>query len=163
MLPTDLTVSAIVEMDGRFLVWEERASGVTVIRQPGGHIAPGESPQQAVVREALEKTRCSVEISQLIGTYLWIQPQTRQQFLRIIFAAELRDEDLSRQVDSGIHAIHWYAINELKRRKKDLCSPVLLRSIEDYLGGQRQSDGWLGRLAPVQQNVSEILANARLV
>lgn len=31
MLPTDLTVSAVVEQDGRYLVVEERASGVVVL------------------------------------------------------------------------------------------------------------------------------------
>ena len=46
---TDLTVSAVVERDGRFLIVEERSSGVVVMNHPGGHIESGESPEQAVV------------------------------------------------------------------------------------------------------------------
>jgi hypothetical protein len=48
VLPTDLTVSAVVEQDGRYLIVEERASGVVVVTQPGGHIETDESPEQAV-------------------------------------------------------------------------------------------------------------------
>ena len=52
MLPTDLTVSAVVEQDGHFLIVEERASGVIVLNQPGGHIESGESPEEAVAGAA---------------------------------------------------------------------------------------------------------------
>jgi len=60
VLPTDLTVAAVVPKDGRYLMVEERASGVVVVAQPGGHIWAGESPEQAVIRETLEETRCTV-------------------------------------------------------------------------------------------------------
>ena len=91
MYPTDLTVSAVVENDGRYLLVEEHAMGQVVLNQPGGHIEAGESPEEAVVREALEETGCDVACGELIGVYLWIHPQTRQQFLRIIYAAEFSD------------------------------------------------------------------------
>ena len=58
---------------------EERSSGEVVVTQPGGHIDTGESPEQAVVREAMEETGCEISVSGLLGVYLWIHPQTRQQ------------------------------------------------------------------------------------
>ena len=60
MYPTDLTVAAVVERDGRYLLVEEHAMGLVVLSQPGGHIEAGESPEQAVVREVLEETGCTV-------------------------------------------------------------------------------------------------------
>ncbi len=93
MLPTDLTVSAVVEKNGRFLMIEERSSGVIVVSQPGGHIEPGESPEQAAEREALEESGCQISITGLLGVYLWIQPQTRQNFLRIVYVADFISED----------------------------------------------------------------------
>ena len=60
MLPTDLTVSAVVENDGKFLLVEERASGVVVVNQPGGHIEAGESPEQALTRELAEELSINV-------------------------------------------------------------------------------------------------------
>ena len=38
MLPTDLTVSAVVRHENRYLIIEELASGRRVLTQPGGHI-----------------------------------------------------------------------------------------------------------------------------
>lgn len=163
MLPTDLTVSAVVEQDGRYLIVEERASGVMVLSQPGGHIETGESPEQAVVREALEETRYVVELDSLLGVYLWIHPQTRQQFLRIVYVADLVREDRKSPLDDAIHAVHWYTLRDLERHRKILRTPVVTRCIEDYLSGRRQPDTLLAELGPIQKNVDAVLATACLV
>lgn len=163
MLPTDLTVSAVVEKEGRFLIVEERSSGVTVINQPGGHIEVGETPEQAVEREALEETGCRIKVSGLLGVYLWIHPQTRQNFLRIVFAANLVLQDTAMALDDGIHAVHWWTPKDLQSRRRMLRSPVVLRSVEDYLAGRRQPDSLLADMLPVQQNVDAVLAQANLV
>jgi ADP-ribose pyrophosphatase YjhB (NUDIX family) len=163
VLPTDLTVSAVVEQDGRYLIVEERASGIMVLSQPGGHIETDESPERAVVREALEETRYVVEVDSLLGVYLWIHPQTRQQFLRIVFVADLVREDRKAPLDDAIHAVHWYTLRDLERRRKVLRTPVVTRCIEDYLSGRRQPDTLLAELGPIQKNVDAILANAFLV
>lgn len=163
MLPTDLTVSAVVEQDGRYLIVEERASGVMVLTQPGGHIETDESPEQAVVREALEETRYVVEVDSLLGVYLWIHPQTRQQFLRIVYVADLLRENRKAMLDDAIHAVHWYTLRDLERRRKMLRTPVVTRCIEDYLDGRRQPDTLLAEFGPIQKNVDAVLANACLV
>jgi len=163
VLPTDLTVSAVVEQDGRYLIVEERSSGVVVLAEPGGHIETDESPQQAVVREALEETRYVVEVDSLLGVYLWIHPQTRQQFLRIVYVADLVREDRKATLDDAIHAVHWYTLQDLERRRKMLRTPVVTRCIEDYLSGRRQPDALLAELGPIQKNVDAVLANACLV
>ena len=163
MLPTDLTVSAVVEQDGKFLIVEERSSGIVVVNQPGGHIEAGETPEHAVVREALEEAGCQIKVSELLGVYLWIQPQTRQQFLRIVYTAELLSQDTKRQLDDGIYAVHWYSVADLRHSQKDLRTPVVLRCVEDYMAGTRQADTFLTDVMPIQQNVGKVLANARLI
>ncbi|GMR17411.1 MAG: NUDIX hydrolase [Gammaproteobacteria bacterium] len=163
MLSTDLTVAAVVERDGRFLIVEERASGSVVITQPGGHIEAGESPEQAVVRETLEEAGCTITVNGLLGVYLWIHPQTRQQFLRIVYTADCIAEDSNRPLDHVISAVHWYSFGDLKHRGREVRSPIVLRAVEDYLAGRRQPDSLLGRLTPIQKNVDTMLANARLV
>lgn len=163
MLPTDLTVSAVVPKGDRFLIVEERASGVVVVTQPGGHIEADESPEQAAVRETLEETRCTVEVDSLLGVYLWIHPQTRQQFLRIVYVANFIDENPALKVDDGIYAVHWYTMDDLKYRRKSLRSPVVIRCIEDYIAGRRKPDALLAGMLPVQHNVDRVLASASLV
>ena len=54
----NLTVAAIVERAGRFLVVEEMDPGYPhpVLNQPAGHVDPGEPLVDAVVRETREET-----------------------------------------------------------------------------------------------------------
>ena len=163
MLPTDLTVSAVIEQDGRYLIVEERSSGVVVLTQPGGHIDTNESPEQAVVRETLEETRHVVEVDSLLGVYLWIHPQTRQQFLRIVYVADLVREDRRAPLDDAVHAVHWYTLRDLERRRPMLRTPVVTRCIADYLSGRRQPDTLFAGIGPIQKNVDAVLANACLV
>ena len=164
MQPTDVTVSVLVEKNNRFLMIEERSSGVIVVNQPGGHIETGESPQDAAIREALEESGCEVAISELLGLYLWIHPQTRRQYLRIVYTGELlRDHGNERRLDDGIFAVHWYTLADVQRRVRELRTPVVLRCIRDYLEGKRQSDELLTAMMPIQQNVAAVMANAHLV
>jgi len=163
MYPTDLTVSAVVEDDGRYLLVEEHAMGQVVLNQPGGHIEAGESPEEAVIREALEETGCDIACGELIGVYLWIHPQTRQQFLRITYVATFLACDESRRLDHNIVGRRWLTRADLEQRRDTLRSPVVLRCIHDYESGKRQSDKFLSGMLPLHNNVDAVLANADLV
>lgn len=163
MLPTDLTVSAVVEKDGHYLIVEEYATGNAVLNQPGGHIEAGESPEVAAIREVVEETGCDVTCGELIGVYLWIHPQTRQQFLRITFVAEYLSCDETRKLDQNIIKRRWMTRAELEQQRSRLRSPAVLRCIHDYEAGKRQADNLLSGMTPLQNNVDAILANADLV
>ncbi len=163
MQPTDLTVSAIVEREGLYLMVEEVASGAVVFNQPGGHLEAGESPEEAVIREVLEETGCDVACGELIGVYLWIHPQTRQQFLRIVYVATLLNEDPSRPLDDGIIAKRWLSRADIEYRRRSLRSPAVQRCIQDYEAGRRQSDSLFSGMLPLQHNVHAVLASADLV
>ena len=163
MYPTDLTVAAVVDLDDRFLLVEEKAMGRKVLSQPGGHIEADESPEQAVVRETLEETGCDVECGELIGVYLWIHPQTRQQFLRIVYAANFISCNEEQKLDDGIIARRWATLAELESRQSMLRSPAVLRCVRDFVSGKRQSDTLFTGMLPLQQNVHRILATADLV
>ena len=114
MHPTDLTVAAVIERDDKFLLVEEYAMGRRVVTQPGGHIEGDESPEQAVEREVLEESGVTVECRDMIGVYLWIHPQTRQQFLRIVFAAQYVDYDESAALDGGILGSRWMTFDDIQ-------------------------------------------------
>jgi ADP-ribose pyrophosphatase YjhB (NUDIX family) len=163
MQPTDLTVSAVIERDGRYLMVEEVASGTVVLNQPGGHLETGESPEQAVVREVLEETGSDVECGELIGVYLWIHPQTRQQFLRIAYTATLLRENPLRPLDDGIIAARWLSAADIESRRGGLRSPLVQRCIKDFEAGRRKSDALFSGMLPLQHNVHAVLANADLV
>ena len=163
MYPTDLTVSAVIEHDGRYLFIEEYSMGEVVLNQPGGNIEAGESPEEAVIREVREETGCDVGCGELVGVYLWIHPQTRQQFLRLVFVAEYIGRDESRELDHNIIRTRWMSRLEIEGRRHELRTPVVLRCIHDYEAGKRQSDALLTGMLPLQNNVDAVLANADLV
>ncbi|MDX1517541.1 MAG: NUDIX domain-containing protein [Woeseiaceae bacterium] len=163
MYPTDLTVAAVVRDRERYLIVEESSSGHVVLSQPGGHIESGEAPEQALEREVLEETACVVRCSDLIGVYLWIHPQTRQQFLRLMYAAEFVTCVQARSLDDGIIARHWLTRADLEAKRAKLRSPVVLRSVYDFEAGRRESDMLIAGMHPLQQNVDLVLARADLV
>jgi ADP-ribose pyrophosphatase YjhB (NUDIX family) len=163
MQSTDLAVSAIVEHDGRFLIVEEYASGRRVFSQPGGHIESGESPEAAVVRETLEETRCHVACGELVGIYLWVDPTSGRQYVRIVFIAEYLGCDDTLEFDDGIIARHWMTLAELESRRFTLRSPAVLQCMRDYVSGTRQTGTALAEMMPLQRHVERVLATARVV
>ena len=163
MYPTDLTVAAVVLNEGRYLFVEETASRRRVLTQPGGHIEAGESPEEAVVRETLEETGCTVVCEDLIGVYLWIQPQTRQQFLRLVYSADFVSCNEHAGLDDGIIARRWLTLADVEKARQHLRSPVVLRCLYDFESGKRQSDALLTGMLPLEQNVAAVMAAADLV
>lgn len=163
MLATDLTVAAVVCHDGRYLIVEELTMGRVVFSQPGGHIEAGESPEQALIREVREETACEVRCDDLIGVYLWIHPQTRQQYLRLVYAAVFVACDEQQALDTPIIARHWMTRAEIERRGKTLRSPAVLRCIRDFESGRRESDALLAGMLPLSKYVDRVMARADLV
>ena len=62
-----VTVAAVIERDGYFLLIEEETSDGVRLNQPAGHLDPHESLEQAVVREVLEETAHDFIPSALVG------------------------------------------------------------------------------------------------
>ena len=163
MQSTDLAVSAVVEHEGHFLIVEEYASGRRVFSQPGGHIESGESPEAAVIRETLEETGCHVACGDLVGVYLWVDPTSGRQYVRIIFSADYLGCDDSLALDDGVIARHWMTLAELETRRFALRSPAVLRCLRDYVSGNRQPGTALADMMPLQRHVERVLATARVV
>ena len=163
MHPTDLTVAAVIERDDKFLLVEEYAMGRRVMTQPGGHLEGDESPEQAVVREVFEESGVTVACRDMIGVYLWIHPQTRQQFLRIVFAADFVSHDESVKLDEGVLGCRWMTFEDIRASVSILRTPAVLKCVEDYRAGRRASDALLTGMLPLRKNVHRILATADLV
>lgn len=132
----DVTVAAIVERAGRFLIVQERAARRVVLNQPAGHLEDGESLAQAVIRETLEETGYPFEPQAITGLYLWRGPAGRT-FLRVAFAGIVGDRANGAQLDRAIIRTAWITRDQLQQREGELRSPLVLRCIDDYLGGAR--------------------------
>lgn len=139
-----VTVAAIASRTraGRteyLLVEEETPEGLK-LNNPAGHLDAGESPQQAVVREALEETARIFVPERLIGIYLarFARPASGEDitYLRFAFAGSVGEADRARALDTGIVGTLWLTLDELRSCRERHRSPLVLRGIEDDLAGR---------------------------
>ena len=136
-----VTVAAVIERDGRFLMIEEETSEGLRINNPAGHLEPGETPAEGCAREALEETAWHFRPTALLGVYISrFQRSTTGEditYLRFAFTGELGDEEVGRPLDEGIVRTLWMTPDELRANSERLRSPLVLKCLEDYLAGVR--------------------------
>lgn len=133
----DLTVAAVVQREGRFLIVEERINGATVFNQPAGHVEDRESLITAVIRETLEETAWHFTPRHFLGLYLWRNEDNGRSTVRIAVSGEVTTRESLRRLDHGIIEAHWFTREELVARTAHLRSPLVLRCIDDFMAGRR--------------------------
>jgi 8-oxo-dGTP pyrophosphatase MutT (NUDIX family) len=135
------TVAAIIERGGRYLLVEEHTPEGLFLNNPAGHLEEGESPQQAVVREALEETACTFEPQALVGVYLsrFHRPATGEDvtYLRFAFCGTVGEPESGRALDTGIVRTLWLTPQEIHAQRHRHRSPLLSRCIDDHAAGRR--------------------------
>jgi 8-oxo-dGTP pyrophosphatase MutT (NUDIX family) len=132
-----VTVAAIIEREGKFLLVEEVINGETVINQPAGHLDNNESLLDAVVRETLEETRWDFEPLYISGIYRW-KHDNGETYLRICFVGNVTQEHPELALDTGIESTLWLPAEELKNNSRfTLRSPLVEQCINDYQSGHR--------------------------
>lgn len=146
----DLTVAAVIERDSRFMFVEERIRGRLLINQPAGHVEPGETLLQAVIRETLEETAWSFVPESMIGIYLWSRGPGHRTFLRVAYAGRCDRHDERRALDTGIEQVIWLTRDELIARTSQLRSPMVLRAVDDYLAGIRYPTDLIRDIRPAE-------------
>jgi 8-oxo-dGTP pyrophosphatase MutT (NUDIX family) len=135
-----VTVAAVIERDGHFLLVEEEVGGGLRLNQPAGHLDPGESLVDAAVRETLEETAYAFTPTQLVGIYLWhstVPEGNGRTFLRFAFCGVLGAVDAGRRLDDGIVRALWLSRDEIAARAGMHRSPLVQRCVDDYLAGRR--------------------------
>ncbi len=156
----NVTVAAIIERDGRYLLIEEETMEGLRLNNPAGHLDPCESPVQACAREALEETAHRFTPTHLLGVYLsrFQREQTGEDitYLRLAFGGELGEHLPDRALDQGIVRTLWMSPDEVRASRARHRSPLVLRCIEDHLAGQRHpldliyTDAAVAALGPVR-------------
>lgn len=140
-----VTVAAVVERDGRYLLVEERTPEGLRLNNPAGHLDPGETPEQGVARECLEETACAFVPQALVGVYLarFERPATADRaaeditYLRFAFCGTAGAPDPGRVLDSPIERTVWMTLDEVRASAPRHRSPLVLRCIDDHAAGVR--------------------------
>jgi 8-oxo-dGTP pyrophosphatase MutT (NUDIX family) len=132
-----VTVAAVIEQDGRFLLVEEHTDNGPQFNQPAGHWEPEETLVQGAVREVLEETAYHFVPESLLGIYRWRHPSKDVTYLRFAFAGRAGGHEPERALDTGIIRAAWLTLDEIRATAGRHRSPLILRCVEDYLAGKR--------------------------
>jgi 8-oxo-dGTP pyrophosphatase MutT (NUDIX family) len=159
-----VTVAAVIECDGRFLLVQEQTADGVRLNQPAGHLDPDETLPAACAREVLEETAYVFKPTALLGAYLaryqpqnlpqnqpQSQPQNQPQnqpnnhstthaaitYLRFAFTGELGAQITGRALDDGILGTLWLTREEIAARADEHRTPLVMQCIDDYLSGRR--------------------------
>ncbi|MBC7599779.1 MAG: NUDIX hydrolase [Polaromonas sp.] len=139
-----VTVAAIIERDGKFLLVEEHTQDGLRLNNPAGHLDPGESLLQACARETLEETAFHFTPGALVGIYMSrferaLPGQDESldiTYLRFAFRGELGVQVAGQALDEGIVRTLWLTPDEIRACAHLHRSPLLLKCMEDYLAGK---------------------------
>ena len=147
-----VTVAAVVEQGGRFLLVEEMTADGLKLNNPAGHLDPGETPEQGAARECLEETACACPPPWLLGVYLarLQRPGAAGQsddditYLRFAYGGQVGAADPGRTLDAPVVRTLWLTPAEVRASAARHRSPLVLRCIEDHLAGVRHPLGVVG-------------------
>lgn len=132
-----VTVAAVVEQGGRFLLVEEETDDGIRFNQPAGHLDPVESLLAACIRETLEETAYHFVPGALLGVYHWRQTTRDRTYLRFAFTGQISGSEPDRALDTGILRVVWQTPEEIRALQPRHRSPLVMQCVEDYLAGKR--------------------------
>jgi 8-oxo-dGTP pyrophosphatase MutT (NUDIX family) len=142
----NVTVAAVVTgrgpRAGRYLMVEEETRDGLRLNQPAGHLEPGESLVDAVIREALEETAHVFSPVGLLAVYLSRSINTKRDqsatpitFLRFTFVGTVAGGPVDRPLDDGIVRALWMSADEIRASRDRHRSAMVIRSLDDRLAG----------------------------
>jgi len=135
-----VTVAAVIEKAGRYLMIEEMTRDGLRINNPAGGLEPGESLVDGAIREALEETACRFTPEAWLGCYLARNPDSAQApgvtYLRFAFCGAASDPIPGRALDSPVVRTLWMTADEIAACDR-LRGPLVLQCIRDHQSGRR--------------------------
>jgi ADP-ribose pyrophosphatase YjhB (NUDIX family) len=140
-----VTVAAVIERQGRYLLIEEHTPEGLRLNNPAGHLDPGESLVHGCEREALEETAHAFSAEALVGVYMarFQRPARGEQaaeditYLRFAFCGTLGEAIPGRRLDHGIVRTLWMSPAEVQASVAQHRSPLVLRCVLDHQAGVR--------------------------
>lgn len=133
----NVTIAAVVERDGKFLLVEEETERGARYNQPAGHLEPDESLVAAAIRETLEESAYHFAPRALLGVYHYKYQPNNVTYMRFAFTGEITGHDEGRALDTGIIRAVWLTPAEIRACVVRHRTPLVMRCIEDYLANRR--------------------------
>jgi ADP-ribose pyrophosphatase YjhB (NUDIX family) len=127
---------AVIMIDGRLIVAEQRRGGRTEHSLPGGRVNERESVLDALKREVAEETGLDVAPRQLVYVSEIVE-SVRRHDLELIFLAE----------PFGVPGLNAFRAIDVPGGERLAINPPILEEIaRDLASGWRETPRWLGNL-----------------
>jgi len=130
-----VTVDAIID-DGEGIVLIERKydpfQGEWAL--PGGHVDPGETPRDAVVREAYEETDLDVEVEEMVGEFAHYIEDDRGDHIPLVYECSTDDSDPVGGDDAA--QAEWFAYDAIPEELAFGHERVLKEYLAEHWGSQ---------------------------
>lgn len=134
--PIELTNMCMLRREDGCLLVQDRVDphwgGLTF---PGGHVEPGESLVDSVIREMQEETGLTIRHPRLVGAKNWTQPGGLERYLVMMYTADEYEGELR---DSAEGRVRWMTLDEMR-------AGHMAEGMELYLDvflGQQASEIW---------------------
>lgn len=143
----EVTVAAVIERGGRFLLIEEETERGALFNQPAGHLEANETLTDAVVRETLEESAHHFAPEALLGVYHHAQA-AGATYMRFAFSGRVTGHETARSLDKGILRHVWMSADEIRATRARHRSPLVMQCVDDFLAGARYPLDIVRRYAP---------------
>ncbi len=134
-----VTVAAVVERQGRYLMIEEASGGALVLNQPSGHLEPEERLVEAMIRETHEETGWRITPTDLVMVQQWHHPVRHISYVRFVFTAEPVSLDPDAEIDDVISRVLWLSYQEICADMDRHRSPMVIEAIDAVRAGEAPS------------------------
>lgn len=146
--PIELTNMCMLRRaDGRVLVQNRRDPDWGGLTFPGGHVEPGESLVDSVVREMREETGLTVRNPRLIGSKSWMQKDGSGRYLVLLYVASEYEGELHSSEEGDVC---WMTIEEMRAGKMvdgmELYFRVYLDGDVNEIWYELDGDSWIEML-----------------
>lgn len=143
--PIELTNMCMLRRaDGRVLVQDRRDPNWGGLTFPGGHVEPGESLVDSVIREMREETGLTIRNPRLIGSKSWMQKDGSGRYLVLLYTATEYEGDL---ISSEEGDVRWMTIDEMRHGNMvdgmELYFRVYLDGDVNEIWYERDGDNWI--------------------
>jgi len=110
----------IVIRDSKILMIRQRRDGKEFYSPPGGGIEPGETPQQAAIRELWEECNVTGEIVKNLGTFHYPHVGTTGHSFQVDIGGQtpMLGPNLSEKEKQTLQEIRWMALDEINERDR---------------------------------------------
>ena len=140
-----MNMCMVCDKEGNVLALDKVGKSYSGTTFPGGHVEPGETFQESVIREIYEETGLKIRNPKLTGIYHWMTGDVRN--VGFLYKTAEYEGELTSSEEGRVY---WIPLEELKTKELATGMEHVLRILEsekvDECYMHLEADGYVGDL-----------------